>query len=138
MIFFFPGLNPLPKGKDIGWVIPEYLRSRFTLKVGPSEDELHPLLKSLGKTVDVFLHDSDHEYGHVLFEISQAWKYVVPGGLILVDNVEQNEAFFDFAKGVFAEHFVVSSFDTDERQWKTGVMQKPKKEIEHKKYKLHN
>jgi predicted O-methyltransferase YrrM len=115
------GTIPLPAGRQPGWIIPDYLRPRHDLRLGPAERLLPELLGELGR-VDVFLHDSDHSYQHIAFELGAAWRYLASGGHALVDNVEQNAAFADFARGVGATSLVVSTFDGPDRVWQHGVM----------------
>ena len=85
----------LPTGKTIGWVIPQYLKSRWTLHIGDSKDLLEPLLSDLGQ-IDCFFHDSLHTYEHMRWEFRTAYKYLQPGGLFLSHDVGANDAFFDF------------------------------------------
>jgi hypothetical protein len=60
----------------------------------------------------------------MMFELALAWLYLRPKGWLICDNVEQNSAFFDFVRGVHSEELVVASFDTPERVWKHGLVQK--------------
>jgi len=50
-----------------GWLIPDYLKSRWQLIAGRSSEKLAPLLKTVAP-IDVFLHDSDHSYPNMLRE----------------------------------------------------------------------
>jgi predicted O-methyltransferase YrrM len=120
------GTRPLPSGKAPGWIIPDYLHSRHDLRLGKAEVILPALLAELGRT-DVFLHDSDHSYSHIMFESALAWSYLTPGGLLLIDNTEQNEAFTDFSRGVEATSFVISTFDTPQRRWQHGIALKDRR-----------
>jgi predicted O-methyltransferase YrrM len=117
------GTGPLPQGKTPGWVIPESLRARHQLFLGDARILLPQVLERHGP-VDVFLHDSDHSYEHMMFEMSLAWSYLRPEGWLLCDNVEQNDAFSDFVRGVGASSFVAASFDSPERTWKHGIARK--------------
>jgi len=117
--------NPLlPAGKVPGWVIPENLRDQHQLHLGAAEALLPQLLRDVGPA-DVFLHDSDHSYTHMIFELALAWINIRPQGWILCDNVEANQAFDDFARGAGVKSAVLASFDSPERTWKTGLIQKP-------------
>jgi predicted O-methyltransferase YrrM len=117
--------NPLlPAGKVPGWVIPENLRDRHQLHLGRAEALLPQLLRDVGPA-DVFLHDSDHSYTHMMFELALAWINIRPRGWIVCDNVEANQAFDDFARGAGVKSTVLASFDSPERTWKTGLLQKP-------------
>lgn len=118
------GTNPLPAGKAPGWLIPSGLRVRHSLRLGPAE-QLLPSVLAQERSLSLFLHDSDHAYSHMMFEMGLAWTYLRPGGWMVVDNIEQNHAFDDFALGVAAPHFSVASFDSPERVWKHGLLMKP-------------
>jgi predicted O-methyltransferase YrrM len=114
------GTGPLPQGKTPGWAIPDRLRMRHKLSLGDARILL-PQILQVHAPVDVFLHDSDHAYQHMMFEMALAWPYLGPGAWMLCDNVEQNDAFFDFVRGVGVSGFVAASFDSPERTWKHGM-----------------
>ena len=82
-----------------GWLVPDYLRYRWQLIMGRSSDKLPPLLGGL-KTIDIFLHDSEHTYQNMLFEYQAAWTHLRPGGLLLSHNIDTNNAFPDFCESV--------------------------------------
>jgi predicted O-methyltransferase YrrM len=115
------GTEALASNKQAGWIIPESLRHRHTLHAGRAQ-ELLPQVLAAEAPVDVFFHDSDHSYTHMMFEMSLAWYHLKPQGWLVVDNIEANEAFADFARGVRAEPLEVASFDTPERVWKHGLL----------------
>src|SRR5258707_8290033 len=52
-------LPPLGKNNDdyVGWLVPDELRKRWTLRRGTSRRLLRPMLKELGN-IDLFVHDS--------------------------------------------------------------------------------
>jgi len=118
------GTTPLPRGKSPGWIIPPELRARHSLLLGPAQVLLPQILAKCG-SLDAFLHDSDHCYSHMMFELALAWRYLRPQGWLLCDNIEQNTAFTDFSKGVGCKEVIISSFDSPERVWKHGLVQKP-------------
>jgi hypothetical protein len=117
------GTNALPAQKAPGWLIPDYLRARHELRLGRAEFELPRALENLGE-IGGFLHDSDHCYSHIAFELGVAYAFTAPGGWLAVDNIEQNAAFDDFARGVESEPVVVSTFDGPDRIWRHGLFQK--------------
>jgi predicted O-methyltransferase YrrM len=84
----------LPEGKESGWVVPDYLRDRWTLRIGDSKKLLEPLLESIGE-IDCFIHDSLHTYEHMIWEFRKAWGHLRSGGLFLSHDVGGNDAFFD-------------------------------------------
>jgi predicted O-methyltransferase YrrM len=87
----------LPAGKATGWIVPEYLRARWTLELGDAQDVLPKILGQVGN-VDIFVHDSCHSYEHMKFEFDRAYPHIRPGGLLLSDDVEFNNAFSEFAE----------------------------------------
>jgi hypothetical protein len=89
--------NSLPKGCDPGWVVPEYLRPRYSLTLGDARVELPRLLDRVGK-VDIFLHDSLHTFDHMTWEFKTTWPRLRPNGLLLSDDIFWNSAYHDFAR----------------------------------------
>lgn len=94
---FHAEFNPL--GQQSGYLIPEGLKIRWYLIIGPTEKELPLLLKKLDK-IDVFLHDSEHTYETQMFEMEQAWPHIVEGGCLVVDDATWSTAFEEFSKGI--------------------------------------
>jgi len=82
----------------VGSVVPDALKSRWTLKLGPSRTTL-PLILREASPIDIFLHDSDHTYASQTFEYRTAWPHIRSGGLLLSDDVA-NPALMDFAREV--------------------------------------
>jgi predicted O-methyltransferase YrrM len=118
------GNSPLPAGASPGWVIPDYLRDKHVIHFGRAEELLPQLFQDVGP-VDVFLHDSDHSYTHMMFELSLAWINVRAGGWVVCDNLEANQSFYNFARGAGVESTVLASFDSPERTWRHGLIRKP-------------
>ena len=85
----------LPGGKESGWIVPQYLRDRWSLHIGDSKELLEPLLDSVGE-IDCFIHDSLHTYEHMLWEFRTVWKHLRLRGLLLSHDVGANDAFLDF------------------------------------------
>lgn len=85
----------LPPNIETGWIIPKFLKNRWTLIVGKSSETLVPLLEEL-KEIDVFQHDSEHSYKNMMFEYQNAWKYLKRGGVVLSDDIRLNNAWRDF------------------------------------------
>ncbi|HEX9224153.1 MAG TPA: class I SAM-dependent methyltransferase [Candidatus Acidoferrales bacterium] len=93
----------LPPGSANGWVVPEWLRDRWTLRIGDAKTLLPEVLRGLG-TIDVFIHDSLHTYDHMLWEYRAAYDHIRPGGLLISDDALWNSAFSEFAATVGARH----------------------------------
>lgn len=87
-------------GRNVGWLVPKKLRSRWTLIIGSTHQRLRPLLTRLDQ-IDVFYHDSAHTYENMMFEYETAWNPLAEGGLLLSHDI--GKAFYDFAKKVQRE-----------------------------------
>jgi len=92
----------LPPGLSPGCVVPPSLRSRWSLTLGNAKTELPKLLSSLDG-VDMFLHDSEHTYDHMMFEFKNVWQKLRKGGLLVSDDVYCNSSFQDFCEEVDRE-----------------------------------
>ena len=90
--------DTLPMGCSSGWIVPKRLRSNWNLVVGSSRLELPKL--NFDGDLDLFIHDSDHTYENMMFEFSFAWNELRPGGVLVVDNIESNNALPDFSTTV--------------------------------------
>ncbi len=92
----------LPAGRRSGWAVPEALRAGWDLRIGPSEDLLPRLVRSL-PSIGLFLHDSRHTPGHLAFELATVAPRLSPGAIVLADNtVWTGQAFPRFARRVGA------------------------------------
>jgi predicted O-methyltransferase YrrM len=87
--------NYLVGAREPGWAVPDALRERWSLRLGCARELLPPLLQSLER-VDLFFHDSDHSYEHMTFEFESVLPFMRPGGLIVSDDIQKNEAFAEF------------------------------------------
>ena len=86
-------------GRKSGWVVPEELGKNWKLLTGKSSDKLPALLDDL-KTVDIFIHDSDHSFENMYWEFNTAWPYLAKNGMLLSDDIELNNAFDKFASEI--------------------------------------
>jgi predicted O-methyltransferase YrrM len=87
---------PIPEGREPAWLVPDELRSRFTLVLGDTRKTLRARLA--GETVDLFFHDSLHTTRHMLFEFRVAWRHLRRGGVLVSDDVFWNPAFWLFTQ----------------------------------------
>lgn len=86
----------LPKGRPTGFAIPRRLCNRWELIPGYSTDRLPALLERLG-SIDLFFHDSTHNYETMFFEYRTAWPFLNDSGVLISDDVHVNPAFADFS-----------------------------------------
>lgn len=86
----------IPEGQGSGWMVPDMYKNRFFVQNGDAKILLPKLVDSLD-SIDMFYHDSDHTYNHMMFEFAEAKRKLTPGGLILGDDISWNASVWDFA-----------------------------------------
>ncbi len=82
-------------GNSVGWLVPEHLRSRWTLRRGSSRRVLPPLLARLGQ-VDVFIHDSLHTFQNMRSEFAAVRRHQGDPFVLIADDIELNRAFEEY------------------------------------------
>ena len=87
----------IPADKDPGWIIPEELRDRWTLRLGKSQRKLPELVTEVGD-FGMFFHDSEHSAPCMMFEFELAWEWLEPGGVIVSDDITWNWSFPTFVE----------------------------------------
>jgi predicted O-methyltransferase YrrM len=95
----------IPEGKSAGWMIPDAYRARFELWPGDAKALLPKLVDKLD-SIDLFYHDSNHTYDHMMFEFREAKRKLALGGLIVADDIAWNSSLWDFA-----DEYVVPSYN---------------------------
>lgn len=93
-------LGGLPRDLEPGFLVPDALRDRWTLRLGDARRLLPALLAELSEPVDMFFHDSEHSYPHMIWEYSTVTPYLASGALLASDDVSFNTAFLDYCTGV--------------------------------------
>ena len=81
----------------IGALVPKQLRSRWTLHRGTSRRLLPGLLPQLDGLA-LFIHDSQHTYRNVSWELRAVTPHLVLPAAIVVDDVAGNRAFQDWVE----------------------------------------
>jgi len=99
----------LPSGQQPGWVVPDFLRSRYDLRLGDSRALLPQVLEEY-PNIDFFVHDSLHTYRHQLFEYTTAWPAICEGGMLMSDDILYNMAFPHFASRVGRQTIRIDGF----------------------------
>jgi len=87
----------LPENKKPGWLVDDDLKNRWTYHEGKSSDLLKPLLDKQGE-IDIFIHDSFHNYENMKFEYETAWPFIKNGGILGSDDIKWNKAFEEIIK----------------------------------------
>lgn len=93
------------KELGVGWIVPKELRPRWDLRLGSSADLL-PALDA--QKFDFFFHDSEHSYENMAFEYRWAREHLLPGGLLVSDDIHWNTAFPEFVRDHATEFQVLA------------------------------
>jgi predicted O-methyltransferase YrrM len=88
----------IPEGKTTGWIVPDNYRDNFEVISGDAKEHLPKLVDRLD-SIDMFYHDSDHSYNHMIFEFKEAKRKLTPGGLMIGDDISWNASLWDYADG---------------------------------------
>jgi hypothetical protein len=80
----------------VGDLVPDDLRERWSLRVGPSRRVLAPLLRTIDPP-SLFVHDSSHTYRNMRRELDTVTPFMRRPGVILVDDIQVNGSFVAWA-----------------------------------------
>jgi len=80
-----------------GAAVTDACRPRWSYLEGTSRQRLPGLVADVGR-VGVFIHDSLHTARNVVFEMRQAGSALVPGGVMLIDDVKTHPGFATFIR----------------------------------------
>jgi predicted O-methyltransferase YrrM len=97
--------------EDVGCVVPQKLRSPWTLLPYADRDGIPKALRKL-KNPDFCHYDSDKSYPGKSWAFPKLWEALRPGGVLAVDDISDNLAFRDFAQRTDSEPIVIKTFDT--------------------------
>ena len=101
-----------------GMVIPESLHRRWSLLVGDAVEKLPGILQRLGN-IQLFHHDSNHNYDHMTWEFTTTWPHISPGGVLSSHDVVLNPSFSHFNRrhrAAIAGSFVVRNLGVTRKQ----------------------
>jgi predicted O-methyltransferase YrrM len=115
----------LPPKREPGWIIPQKYAHIWKLHLGRSVDVLPKVFSENGE-IDIFLHDSEHTYETMEYEMRIAWENLRSGGLLIVDNINANTSFFDFCREKNSSPMVFpQTLDRSNTEVRFGLMRKP-------------
>lgn len=109
----------VPAGYEPGWIVPESLEDRWTLRLGKAQTELEPLLDEVAP-VDLFYHDSNHDDEHKRFEFRAAREHM-DGGVISSHDIGRNNdasacyAFLDLCEELGEPYHTHRPFEPGDR-----------------------
>jgi len=94
-------LPPLGKDADsfVGYLVPDNLKSRWTLHRGTSKRVL-PTILPIIKQVDVFIHDSLHTYWNIRRELKLITPYLSKPSAVIADDIHGNKAFMEWIEQI--------------------------------------
>lgn len=75
--------------ESVGILVPQRLRSRWSLLWGPGIIEMRKLRRRI-ENIDMFLHDSDHSYRNQIAEYRIALAWLAKGGMLVSDDVHND------------------------------------------------
>jgi predicted O-methyltransferase YrrM len=105
----------------VGAAIPDDLRHRWVYRWGSSRRLLAPVLRETAGARRMFVHDSDHSYENMRWELEQAWAALNEGEWLVADDVDLHDAFLDVAE----RHRTPAIFLTQEsKPGTTGLMRR--------------
>ena len=90
---------PYPAMGNEAWVgaaIPDRLRNRWRLIRKPDRNGLKEAIRGFGNEIDFAHYDSDKSYRGRMFGYALMWKALVPGGVFISDDIQDNWAYRDF------------------------------------------
>lgn len=82
--------------RDIGVLIPDNLKARWHLTLGPGTQVMRKLKNKYG-TIDIFVHDSNHYYLNQLAEYKIAINWLSDDGVLISDDIS-NDSLIDVNK----------------------------------------
>jgi hypothetical protein len=80
------------KTTPIGWVVPEKLRKRWSVRLGLSAN----VLPTITESVDIFYHDSSHTEENMFNEYTWAKNNLKHNGILISDDIDDNRAWVNF------------------------------------------
>jgi len=87
--------RPWQSMEMIGTAVPDNLRDRWELVLGKSNERLEEVFNDTDN-VGIFIHDSLHSYKNMIFEFNCAIDRIHNNGIIISDDILDNDAFHDF------------------------------------------
>jgi len=84
--------------RHVGWLVPDGLRHRWTLHLGRSEERLPALAVPGSRNLDLFVHDSLHQYATMRWEYATALPAMPSGALLCSHDVHANRAWPEFLR----------------------------------------
>ena len=98
--------RPWQTEEMIGSIIPKKLKSKWELIIGKSTEKLESISNEVND-LDIFIHDSSHTYENMMFEFNMIIKKIKKNGIIISDDIIDNDAFYDFTRVNNVKKYIV-------------------------------
>jgi predicted O-methyltransferase YrrM len=98
--------RPWQTEEMIGSIIPKKLKNNWELIIGKSVEKLESIANEVND-LDIFIHDSSHTYENMMFEFNMIIKKIKKNGVIISDDIIDNDAFYDFTSVNNVKKYVV-------------------------------
>ncbi len=93
--------------KDVGIVVPKYLRQNWVLIRKPDKPGILDALKQLDEEIDICHYDSDKSWWGRKYAYPILWKSLKPKGLFISDDIQDNLYFSEFVKNKSTKFAVI-------------------------------
>ncbi len=80
----------------VGIAVPDRLREKWTLLRIPDRPGVPRAISAQGGTIDLAHYDSDKSWYGRAYAIPLLWEALVPGGILIVDDIQDNMGFAAF------------------------------------------
>jgi len=110
----------IPKSLNVGFIIPEYLKERWTLVKGDSHQEI-PHLEGY---FDFYIHDSEHSYDFVKKEMSLAWRKLTSDAVLMIDDLDWSNGFFSFCDEYHQYPLIITDNGKNGLRARTGIIKR--------------
>jgi predicted O-methyltransferase YrrM len=114
---------PYPKAGNepyVGIVVPENLRAAWTIFREPDRRGLEKAIAQLGGVIDLCHYDSDKSWWGRQYAFPILWQALVPGGVFICDDIQDNMGFATFVK----EHSIPFAVTASSGKY-VGIARKP-------------
>jgi hypothetical protein len=103
-----------------GFMIPQNLLYRLELIISDSLSAL----PTINEKIDFFIHDSEHTLKHVLAEMELVWQKLSNKGILLVDDIDWSNGFFNFVVDHQLYPLLLTDNGKDNLRVRTGLILK--------------
>jgi predicted O-methyltransferase YrrM len=107
----------LSTGTKPGFLVPQYLRSRWEFVEGDSLE----VLANIGEEYSLFCHDSEHSRDFVIRELDLVKQSISPDGVIIADDIDWSNGFFEFCVNNRLYPLLLTDNGKDALRVRTGI-----------------